>query len=167
MSVKGHQFNLHHFYSPTMCLVCDSLIWGIGYQGLLCSGQSLQLPDDLMWLSALLCTGDVELRAGERTCCMVVVVMGGRLHHQYWWSVSFVFGSGVTLFSAALFCTEFDDGKQRWCWMVERMFTQSTFSSGVEIDSSWNVFHCNPGFLSGHLGVSYLNIGLKSVLRCI
>ncbi|KAK6174010.1 hypothetical protein SNE40_017364 [Patella caerulea] len=37
-TIKGHQFNLQHYYMVTFCQHCGSLIWGVGYQGYQCSG---------------------------------------------------------------------------------------------------------------------------------
>ncbi|XP_076457350.1 rho guanine nucleotide exchange factor 11-like [Babylonia areolata] len=55
--VKGHQFNLQHFYVPTLCSKCEGLIWGVGFQGFLCQSCEIGVHKQCVEDVSEVCSG--------------------------------------------------------------------------------------------------------------
>ena len=86
-TVKGHQFNLQHFYVPTLCSKCEGLIWGVGYQGFLCQSE---------------CQADSQRGGGggggggvlANVCRLLEIQVGVRLLHSVLWLQAVRWGGG-------------------------------------------------------------------------
>lgn len=63
-AVKGHQFNLQHFYTPTLCSKCEGLIWGVGYQGFLCQSCEIGVHKQCVEDIVEVCSGKKRKRTG-------------------------------------------------------------------------------------------------------
>ncbi|KAL8598393.1 hypothetical protein ACOMHN_032670 [Nucella lapillus] len=74
-TVKGHQFNLQHFYVPTMCSKCEGLIWGVGYQGFLCQGCDMGVHKQCVEDVSETCSGK---KRGKRASAFIPVLNTSR-----------------------------------------------------------------------------------------
>nr|KAG5701064.1 hypothetical protein BaRGS_008785 [Batillaria attramentaria] len=75
--VKGHQFNLQHFYVPTFCSKCEGLIWGVGYQGYICTSCEICVHKQCVEEVAENC-GKQKQKSGKRASAFIPVIGVGR-----------------------------------------------------------------------------------------
>ncbi|XP_076438420.1 rho guanine nucleotide exchange factor 11-like isoform X2 [Babylonia areolata] len=74
-AVKGHQFNLQHFYVPTLCAKCEGLIWGVGYQGFLCQSCDMGVHKQCVEDVGETCSGK---KRGKRASAFIPVLSASR-----------------------------------------------------------------------------------------
>ncbi|BFZ25565.1 hypothetical protein BsWGS_28603 [Bradybaena similaris] len=61
-ALKGHQFNLQHFYVTTFCTFCGNLVWGVGYQGYICQNCEIVLHKTCAEEITEACCGKKKIR---------------------------------------------------------------------------------------------------------
>ncbi|GFR83247.1 rho guanine nucleotide exchange factor [Elysia marginata] len=64
-SIKGHQFTLMHCYVTTFCNYCNTLIWGVGYQGYQCQSCEMTLHKQCVEEITETCGGKQKRRVSK------------------------------------------------------------------------------------------------------